>query len=284
MQIQVSGLVLGFREALEAFLVLAVLFRALERGGRPGGRLPLWLGASLGVVASVALGFGLSQLERSLGDAEAYTATWALASNLLALGLITLFLVWMARQGGDLATEARRRLDAAPSPLGILTLAFFLVGREGAEVSLFAFAGEYPALSVAIGVAAALLLALLVQRSLVRIDLKTLFRVTLVYLVLQAGYLAGSGTHEALSLAAATGALPEGSFLIAKLYDLSGTVLDRETGPIGVVLNILVGWNSDPEWPAFVLQYLYGAALLVFWGRSLRAATGRSAPPAPPGP
>ena len=211
MLIRISGLVLGFREALEAFLVLAVLLRSLERSGRPGRRLPLWLGAGFGIAASVALGFGLDQAEKTFGGAEAYTASWALVSNLLALALITLFLVWMTRQGGDLATSAHRRLAAAPTPFGILTLAFFIVGREGAEVSLFAFAGAYPALSIALGVAVALALALLIQRSLVRIDLKTVFRATLVYLVLQAGYLAGSGAHEALSLAAATGAIPDAS-------------------------------------------------------------------------
>jgi high-affinity iron transporter len=270
MEFSLPGLILGFREALEAFLVLVVLLRALERSGRPAGRKPLWLGAGLGVLASVLLGFLLQIAEQALGDAEVFAAGWALASNLLALGLITVFLVWMIRQGGDIASAARRRLDAAPSPLGILVLAFFVVGREGAEVALFAFAGEYPAVPVAVGVLVAFLLSLLVQRSLVRIDLKTVFRATLLYLVLQAGYLAGSGMHEALSLLGTTGALSAGSPLLSHAFDLSGTFLDRETSPLGVALNILVGWNSDPEWPAFVLQYLYTGAMLLFWSRTLR--------------
>ena len=280
MEFSLPGLILGFREALEAFLVLVVLLRALERSGRPAGRTPLWLGAGLGILASVLLGFLLRLAEQALGDAEAFTATWALASNLLALLLITVFLVWMIRQGGDISSVAKRKLAAAPSSFGFLVLAFFVVGREGAEVALFAFAGEYPAVPVALGVAAALLLALLVQRSLVRIDLKTVFRATLLYLVLQAGYLAGSGMHEALSLLGATGVLPAGSALLSRAFDLSGTFLDRETSPLGVALNILVGWNSDPEWPAFVLQYLYTGAMLFFWARTLRTlGTQRLAKP-----
>lgn len=271
------GIILGFREGLEAFLVLAVLLRALARDGRRVGRMPLAVGAALGIAASAGLGAGLAAAERAFGDAEAFAAGWALVANALALGLITVFLVWMVRQGGDLASEAKRRLSAAPSPLGIAVLAFFVVGREGAEVALFGFAGGLAALSIASGVAVALLLAVLVALSLVRVNLKAVFRVTLVYLILQAGYLAGSAMHEALSLLGATGAIAGGSALLAPLYDLSGGLLDRETGPVGIALNILVGWNSAPEAPTFVLQVVYAAALLFLWGRGLRRGGRRGA-------
>ncbi len=270
METFLPGTVLGFREGLEAFLLLAILLRALDRGGRRFGRTALALGGALGIGASVALGAGLAAAEKAFGDAEAYAAGWALAANLLALGLITLFLVWMVRQGGDLGNDAKRLVAAAPSPLAILVLAFFLVGREGAEVALFGFAGEFPALAIAVGAALSLGLAILIGASLIRVDLRTLFRWTLVYLILQAGYLAGAGMHEALSLLGATGALPAGSALLAKAFDLSGTVLDRESGVVGIALNILVGWNSDPEWPSLVFQASYAAALLLLWRRSLR--------------
>ena len=63
------------------------------------------------------------------------------------------------------------------------------------------------------------------------------------------------------------GRIPADHALLAKLFDASGTVLDHKTGPLGVPLNILVGWYSKPEVIQFVLQHLYVAGAFVLWGR-----------------
>jgi len=104
------------------------------------------------------------------------------------------------------------------------------------------------------------------------VNLGVLFTVTLVYLVLQAGYLLGYAVHELLSALKAAGALAPDSALLIKAFNLQDTILDHKTGAIGIVLNVLVGWYSRPEWIPVVLHYTYVVVMFALWSRLLRAS------------
>jgi len=140
-----------------------------------------------------------------------------------------------------------------------------MVAREGVEIVIFSFAGEYNPAAIFAGVAAALILTVLVYCSLVQVNLRTIFTITLFYLILQAGFLLGYGMHEALSALKEVGALAGTSPLLVKAFDLSGTLLDHKTGPVGLPLYVLLGWYSRPEILQFSAQYLYTGAMLCLW-------------------
>jgi high-affinity iron transporter len=265
-----TGLVLGFREGLEAFLIVVILLRFLRRTGRAALVKSVWGGAALGALASLVLGGALYAASAALGRMEQTAKLWESGSSLLALALITTLIVWMIRQGANMTASVEREAARNLSGGGIALISALMVAREGVEIAIFSFAGEYALPAIFAGVALALALTVLIHFSLVRVRLKTIFAITLFYLILQAGFLLGYGIHEGLSALRDSGALAETSPLLRKLFDLSGTVLDHKTGPVGLPLYVLLGWYSKPEILQFAAQYLYTGGMLLLWRRSAK--------------
>jgi high-affinity iron transporter len=145
-----------------------------------------------------------------------------------------------------------------------------MIGREGAEIAIFSFTGKYTLPSISAGIAIALVAALLIYFSLVKVNLKVLFSITLIYLILQAGFLLGYGIHEGLSALKALGKLPEDSILLAKAFNLSKTALNHKEGVIGLPLYVLFGWYSKPEWIQFITQYAYTIGIFALWFKKIR--------------
>jgi len=105
----------------------------------------------------------------------------------------------------------------------------------------------------------------LIYRSLFRVNTSLIFKITLIYLILQAAYLAGYSVHEFLSALKEIGSLSSDNFLFANVYDFKDTFLDHKTGALGIFLNVSAGWYSRPEYIQFILQFLYLAGFFTFW-------------------
>ncbi len=265
-----SGMVLGFREGLEAFLVIVILLRFLRRSDSTGLAKSVWQGAGLGVLASLLIGFALYAVSGAMGRMEQSAKLWESVSSLIALALITTFIAWMIRQGANMVGSVERDAAKNLSGGGILMISALMVAREGVEIAVFSFAGEYDLAAIFTGVGIALVLTVLIYYSLVRVNLKTIFTITLFYLILQAGFLLGYGIHEGLSSLRDAGVLAQASPLFIKAFDLSGTVLDHKTGAVGLPLYVLLGWHSKPEILQFAAQYVYTGVMLYFWYRRSR--------------
>lgn len=265
-----TGAILGFREGLEAFLILVILLRFLRRAQHAELTKNVWQGAGLGVLASLLIGGALHAVSGAMGRMEQTAKLWESASSLIALLFITTFIVWMIRAGSSMAGAVERNAANNLSGRGILLIAALMVAREGVEISVFSFAGEYEPAAIFAGTGAALVLTVLIYCSLVRVNLKTIFTITLFYLILQAGFLLGYGLHEGLSALKEIGALAESSPLFIKAFNLSGTLLDHKAGIIGLPLYVLFGWYSKPEILQFTAQYLYTGLLLYFWRRTAK--------------
>ena len=263
-----TGMILGFREGLEAFLIIVILLRFLRRSERPELIRSVRLGVGTGVAASLVVGGILYAVSSALGQMEQTAKLWESGSSLIALALITTFIIWMIREGSNMVGTVERDAAKNLSRGGILMISALMVAREGVEIAIFSFAGEYDLLAIFAGIAAALLLTVLIYYSLVRVNLKTIFTLTLLYLILQAGFLLGYGIHEGLSALKEIGVLAETSPIFIKAFNLSDTPLDHKTGPIGLPLYVLVGWYSRPEILQFAAQYLYTGLMLCFWRRT----------------
>ena len=100
-----------------------------------------------------------------------------------------------------------------------------------------------------------------------RVPLKPFFFVSMVYLILQAGFMFGYSIHELLSVAKDLGYLASDGRYFVKAFDLTGTVVDHKTGLLGVPMYVLLGRYSKPEWIQLGIQYLYVIILSVFWYR-----------------
>lgn len=259
------SLLMGFREGLEVFLLIAIILQYLTKTDQHGLKKKVALGAIAGLIVSLLLGMLLNELSESMGGVTALTKVWESAASFVALGLVTLFIIWMIRHGGDMAKQVQGDIADNLSPIGLFFISFVVIAREGTEVAIFSFAGKYPADYVALGVVSALILAVLLFRSLVRINLSLLFKITLGYLILQAGYLLGYAVHEGLSSLKAYGAIAGGHLIFAKAFNASKTLLSHKDGVIGIPLHVLFGWYSKPEVVQFVVQYLYTIPMFYSW-------------------
>jgi len=261
----VQALVVAFREGLEAFLVIAILLKYLNSTNNRNLKKNAWAGLLSGIAASLLIGLILREISSFIGGTDAVTELWAGIASLIAVTLITAFIIWMIQHGDSIKAHIENKAAISLSKKGIFLIAFLMVVREGVEISIFSFAGDYPLVPLLFGIALSAGLVMLVYHSIVKIRLKTIFSITMAYLILQAGFMAGYSIHDGMSALAGLGKIAENSPVFAKAFDLSGTVLNHESGAIGLPLHIAFGWYSEPEWIQLILQYSYTILLFMYW-------------------
>jgi len=268
-----SGLVMGFREGLEAFLIIAIMLEYFNKSNKMGLKKNVFKGLGLGIIVSLVFAgllYGLALLIGQSGDY--FRKLWEAIASLIALGFVTMFIVWMINNGTDMVKDVKTATAKAVNGTAVMLLATFMVAREGAEIALFAFAStktpEYLT-GTFVGVIIAGILAIFIYKSLVKVNLRIIFNITLFYLILQAGYLFGYSIHELLSFLKDTNVLDGGLWIYNKVYDVSETILNHKKGIIGLPMNVLFGWYSKPEWVQFLLQYAYTIGLLSWFFKRL---------------
>jgi len=263
MSISLPGILMGFREGLEAFLVVAIIIHYLGKLNLHAFKKYVGYGVCTGILVSLFLGALLTYMGNLFGNTSLMSKMWESAASLAALTLVTTFIVWMINHGRNMAKHVENQIDSNLSKTGVFLVSAMMVAREGVEIAIFAFAGQYSIESIFTGLFVALALAILIFLSLIKVNLGTVFNITLVYLILQAGYLLGYGLHEGISALKDAGYIAKDSIILIKAFDLSSTVLNNKEGIIGLPLNILLGWYSKPEWLQFIAHYGYESAMFL---------------------
>lgn len=262
----ISGIIMGFREGLEAFLIIAIMLDYFTKANKPEFKKFVKRGLGLGILVSVVFAGLLLLVALAIGQAGDYFAKlWEAIASFIALGFVSMFIIWMIQHGSNMVQEVTSKTSKVVSGTGVMLLATFMVAREGAEIGLFAFAATKTQgylVGIFVGIVLAAILAVLIYKSLVKVNLKVIFKITLIYLILQAGFLLGYSIHELLSFFKDTGVLESSSWIYAKAYDLSAGVLNHKEGLIGLPLYVTLGWYSKPECIQFVVQYLYTGSFL----------------------
>ena len=231
------NLLIGFREGLEAGLVVSILLAALRKTDAGRRTWPVWLGVLGAVSVSGSFAAVLTFSTSSLGS----TAQQAVGGilSLVAIALVTLMIFWMRRTARLLSGELTHQVgEAIVLGAGALAVtAFMAVGREGLETTLFIWAAAQaagttaaPVVGAFVGVGLAVLVCWLIFRGALRLDLGVFFsRTAIVLIVIAAGVLAyGLGDLQDAGL------LPGGRWVA---FDVSGQ-----------------GWSSS--WWATLIQGL----------------------------
>jgi high-affinity iron transporter len=255
------SLLITFREALEAALIVGIIAAYLAKVDRKDLSKHLYLGAGGAVLASLLLGWTFMAIYGGLsGQAEELFEGLA---ALTAAGVLTYMIFWMGRNARKIKEELQRRIEISISRgqrFGIAALAFFAVLREGVETVLFlgALALRDPAgtiLGFAIGLAAVIALALLTFKGIYRLNIRRFFKYSSVLLLIFAAGLVAYGVHELNE----TGMIPP---VIEHLWDINppqnsdgSYPLLHENGAIGSLLKSLLGYNGNPSLSE-VLAYL----------------------------
>jgi high-affinity iron transporter len=261
----IPAIIMGFREGLEAFLVIALILRYLTTIGKTQLKGKVYQGGIAGLLGSGLLGLGLFMTANVLGGVDTLSKAWESGASFIALILVTTFIIWMIRHGSHMTANVREQISQNLSATGVLLIAFVMVMREGTEIAVFSFAGKYSPTAVFIGIGLSLVLAIFIYNSLIKVRIDLIFRITLVYLILQAGFLLGYSVHEGLSAMRGYALLSKDSLLLNKAFNLSNTIFNHKEGIIGLPLNVLLGWYSKPEWIQFIVQYTYTFGIFIFW-------------------
>ena len=256
---------MSFREGLEAFLIIVVLLKFLDKTNNKNLKQYVWKGTFAGAVTSIILGLALMQISNHIGGVSATAKLWESLSSFIAVGLITTFIYWMITHGRQIKKHIETKATLNLSIKGIFLLSFLMIAREGAEIAIFSFAGKYSIAPIIYGVGLSAVIATLIHHSLIKVKLKTIFNITLAYLILQAGFLLGYSIHEALSALKELKIIDSSHAILNKAFNLSKTVLYHKEGVLGLPLYVLFGWYSKPEWIQFLTQYSYTFILFFYW-------------------
>ncbi len=239
-----ANFLIGLREGLEAALVVSILVAYLVKTDRRASLPALRLGVGIAVAVSLAFGALLTYGPRGL-TFEAQELIGGLLS-IVAVGLVTWMIFWMARTARTLSGELRNRVDAAESGWALAVVGAFAVGREGLETALFLWAATRaaartsgsttePLIGALLGIAVAVVIGYLIYRGAVRINLSRFFQWTGAFLIVVAAGVLAYGVHD----------LQEARFLPGLdvlAYDVSGVI-----APGGVLGTLLKGiFNFSP--------------------------------------
>ena len=263
-----ATLVLVFREALEAGLIVGIVLAATA-GVRGRGA---WVAGGIGVgVLGACLVAGFAGSLTSAFDGvghEMFTAAILLA----AVAMLAWHNIWMANHAREMSGTMRAVGSAVQrgdkSLLALAIVVGVAVLREGSELVLFLYgvvlASDDSMVSMlaggALGVGLAVLVAWGLYRGLVAIPMRHLFSVTSIMIALLAAGMAG----QAASVLAGADIIPSWG---DEIWNSSALLSDD--GLAGRTMHVLIGYSARP---AGVQLAAYVATLIVLIGAGRRSA------------
>ena len=254
-EIMLASFFLTLREGLEAALIIGVLLGTLNKLGQPEYKKVVWFGAGLAIIISALAGLALNVVgERFEGRAE---EIFEGITMLLAAGILTWVILWMSRQSREINEKLKSNIEIAVSnrsSLALFALSFLAVIREGIELAFFLTAASLDTdsfgilIGAGLGLVSVVVIAVLLFRSLIRLNLARFFQITSYILVIFAAGLVAHGVHEFNE----AGLIPS---IIEHLWDINYLLDEKST--LGELLKTLVGYNGNPSLSEVIAYLLY---------------------------
>jgi high-affinity iron transporter len=239
-----GALVIVFREAIEAGLIIGIVLAATR--GVPDRAAWVGLGIGVGLVGASIIALFAE------GISSAFEGAGQELLNASVLGAAVVMLMWhnawMARHGREMATDMAAVGEAVSAGKRPMTALAMVVGlavlREGAEVVLFLYgivatgtSGSSLLLGGVLGLAAGAAFTALTYYGLLAIPARHIFTVTTVLIALLAAGMAA----QAVQFLDAAGMI---DVLGNRLWDSSGVL--PQDGIVGRLLHTLIGYTDRP--------------------------------------
>lgn len=257
-----AGLLITFREGLEAFLIVGIILTYLGRCNLKQHNKWVYLGVILGLFSAFLLGFVFqlyyNGFERSLGELHIKVGIMG-----FAVVVLTSMVIWMSRNGRDIKGKLEKDLDRAISTGSVLTLvlmSYLAILREGFETVLFlgALFGDEMQAPVFYGGALGLVLAVAVSIAIFKgmrnFPLKTFFNITgALIMLIAAGLLTNMiGILQDIHLV---------PVLKPALFDIGWLMID--SSEIGIFFKALFGYTHSPSLIQVISYVSYVAVILL---------------------
>jgi high-affinity iron transporter len=196
-----QGFTIALREGIEAFLIVALTLSYLKRTGRPGLARAVYAGIGVSVVTCSIAGFFLLRA----GKKPLWEGILALAAAALVGSLLVYMKRVSARMKSDIESRIETRASAATPQAafwGVFAFTLLMITREGMETALLVATALFQMRSAAVveglalGVAAAILIAFAWTRLGRGVDLRGLLNVSAIFLAIFLVQLLLYGVHE----------------------------------------------------------------------------------------
>jgi high-affinity iron transporter len=200
-----ANYLIGLREGLEASLVVTILIAYLVKVGRRDRLAPVAYGVALAIAVSIAFGalltFTSTSILQSFQSREIFGGTL----SIVAVGFVTWMVFWMRRTARGMSSELGGKLGSAIEVGGVAVVvtAFLAVAREGLETALFFWSAVQaagttttPVIGFALGIATSVVLAWLLYRRSVSLNLARFFTWTGAGLIVVVAGVLAYGIHD----------------------------------------------------------------------------------------
>jgi len=254
-----GNFLIGLREGLEAALIVAILVAYLRKTGRGDRLVAVAAGVTVAVILSLSAGALLvfTSHELSFGAQEIFGGTM----SIVAVGFVTAMVFWMKRNSRNLSTELHHKTDVAlqGGATAMALTAFLATGREGLETALFLWpslraTGYQAGTGALLGILTAVVIAYLIYRRSIHLNLAAFFRFTGAGLVIVAAGVLAYGVHDLQEADLLPG-------LTARAFDISNTV--PPSSWYGTLLKGIFNFQPDPTWLQVCVYLAY--LLPVMW-------------------
>jgi len=193
-----AGFLIGFREALEAALIVGVLISLLYRTKRELMAKWVWGGVVLALIASVLtwMTFEIFVGEFSKKNEELFEGLLYLVAAIL---ITTVILHVIGHASKEILENKAERAIEIREAFGIGLLAFVSVWREGVETVIFIGAGTESSDAITglfIGIVLAAAIGYVLFATTKNLDIRFMFNVSTSLLVGFAAYLVMKAIHE----------------------------------------------------------------------------------------
>lgn len=234
------------RETLEASLVVGIVLAYLNKTNNQSYRKSVYYGVLFGIIASIASAFAFTIFAGGFeGRAE---QVFEGSTMLVGAFLLTTMILWMMQQrhiAEEIKIKVERQLQKAQplfSHIGIFMLIFVAIIREGIETVIFLNAIDYASgvnfIGGTLGITAAIIAGYLFFVSTKKVNLKRLFSISSILLVLFAAGLVAHGIHEFEEAGLVSG-------IVSPLFNINHIL--NEKGIVGGFLKGLFGYNGNPS-------------------------------------
>jgi high-affinity iron transporter len=263
-----ANYLIGLREGLQASLIVAILVAYLVKIDQRRTLPRLWLGVGLAVLLSMGVGAFLQITSQELTFRA--QETFGGVMSIIAAGLITWMVFWMASHAHELRGHLHGEVDRAlaGSAWMLTFIAFMAVAREGIETALFLWAGiratgssTSPLFGALLGLATAILIGVLIYRGAVRLNLAKLFTWTGVALIVVAAGVLAYGVHDLQE----AGVLPGLNNLA---FDVSAQIPPGSW--YGTLLKGTINFSPATTWLELVVWVAYLVPTLFLYLRVIR--------------